>query len=37
MLKTFSDSYKELKKLKTLVITSLLIAIGIVLGQFSIQ
>lgn len=37
MLKTFSDSYKELKKLKTLVITALLIAIGIILGQFSIQ
>ena len=37
MFKTFSDSYKELKKLKTLVITALLIAIGIILGQFSIQ
>lgn len=37
MLKVFSDSYKELKKLKTLVITALLIAIGIILGQFSIQ
>ena len=37
MLKAFSDSYKELKKLKTLVITALLIAIGIILGQFSIQ
>ena len=31
------DSYKELKKLRTLVVTALLIAIGIVLGQFSIQ
>ena len=37
MFKAFSDSYKELKKLKTLVITALLIAIGIILGQFSIQ
>ena len=37
MFKSFSDSYKELNKLKTLVITALLIAIGIILGQFSIQ
>ena len=37
MLKAFSDSYKELKKLKTIVITALLMAIGIILGQFSIQ
>ena len=37
MFKTFSDSYKELKRFKTLVITALLIAIGIILGQFSIQ
>ena len=37
MLKAFGDSYKELKKLKTLVVTALLIAIGIILGQFSIQ
>lgn len=33
----FVNSAKELKKLKTVVITGLLIAIGIVLGQFSIQ
>lgn len=37
MLQTFVDSYKELKKLKTIVITALLIALGIILGQFSIQ
>lgn len=37
MVKQFKDSYKELKKLRTIVITALLIAIGIVLGQFSIQ
>ena len=37
MLKQFSDSYKELKKLNTLVITAMLIAVGIILGQFSIQ
>lgn len=37
MLQKFVDSYKELKKLKTIVITALLIAIGIILGQFSIQ
>ena len=35
--KQFSESAKELKKLKVIVITGLLIAIGIVLGQFSIQ
>lgn len=33
----FTDSYKEMKKLNTIVITALLIAIGIILGQFSIQ
>ena len=33
----FSDSTKELRKLNTLVLTALLIAVGIVLGQFSIQ
>ena len=33
----FVESYQELKKLKTLVITALLIAIGIILGQFSVQ
>lgn len=33
----FTDSYKEFKKLNTLVITALLIAIGIILGQFSVQ
>ncbi len=33
----FVDSYNELKKIITLVITALLIAMGIVLGQFSIQ
>lgn len=33
----FVDSSNEFKRLKTLVMTSLLIAIGIVLGQFSIQ
>lgn len=33
----FLDSSKELKNLSTLVITALLIAIGIVLGQFSVQ
>ena len=37
MTKQFVNSAKELKKLKTIVITGLLIAIGIVLGQFSIQ
>lgn len=37
MFKKFSDSYKELKSLKTLVVTAMLIAIGIILGQFSIQ
>lgn len=37
MLKQFKDSYQELKKLNTLVITALLIAVGIVLGYFSIQ
>ena len=35
--KQFTDSAKELKKLKTIVITGLLIAIGIILGQLSIQ
>jgi len=35
--KQFTDSAKELKKLKTIVVTGLLIAIGIILGQFSIQ
>lgn len=33
----FVDSSKEFKKLNTLVLTSLMIALGIVLGQFSIQ
>ena len=33
----FTDSYKELKKLNTLVLTALLIAIGILLGQWSVQ
>lgn len=33
----FTDSYKELKNLNTLVLTALLIAIGILLGQWSIQ
>lgn len=33
----FVDSAKELKNLNTLVITALMIALGIVLGQFSIQ
>ena len=37
MLKQFVDSCNELKKLKTIVITALLIALGIVLGQFSVQ
>ena len=37
MIKQFKDSYAELKKLKTIVITALLIAVGIILGQFSIQ
>ena len=36
-MKQFVDSYKELKNLKTLVMTALLIAMGIILGQFSIQ
>lgn len=35
--KPFVDSYKELKSVNTLVITALFIAIGIVLGYFSIQ
>ncbi len=33
----FTDSSKEMKKLNTIVLTALLIAMGIVLGQFSIQ
>lgn len=33
----FVDSSKELKNLSTLVLTALFIALGIVLGQFSIQ
>ncbi len=33
----FVDSSKELKNLNTLVMTALLIAIGILLGQFSVQ
>ena len=33
----FSDSYKELRKINTIVLAALLIAIGIVLGYFSIQ
>ena len=33
----FVDSSKEMKKLSTLVLTALFIAIGIVLGQWSIQ
>jgi len=37
IMNQFADSAKELKKLKTIVITGLLIAIGIILGQFSIQ
>lgn len=37
LVKQFKDSYKELKNLNTLVMTSLLIAVGIVLGYFSIQ
>ena len=37
MFKQFSDSYKELKNLRTLVCTAMLIAVGIILGQFSVQ
>ena len=37
MVKQFKDSYAELKKLNTSVMTALLIAVGIILGQFSIQ
>ena len=33
----FTDSYKEMKHLNTIVLTALLIAVGIVLGYFSIQ
>lgn len=33
----FLESYDELKKTRTLVITALLIALGIILGQFSVQ
>ena len=33
----FAQSYQELKKTKTLVVTALLIALGIVLGEFSVQ
>ncbi len=33
----FVDSSKELKNLNTLVLTALFIALGIVLGQFSVQ
>lgn len=35
--KQFVDSYQEMKQLKTLVITALLIALGIILDQFSVQ
>ncbi len=35
--KQFHDSYMELKELRTLVMTAMLIAVGIILGQFSIQ
>ena len=37
MIRAFRESYQELKKLKTIVITALLIAVGIILGQFSVQ
>ena len=37
MIKAFRESYQELKRLKTIVITALLIAVGIILGQFSVQ
>lgn len=37
LIKQFKDSYRELKNLSTLVMTALLIAVGIVLGYFSIQ
>jgi len=33
----FKESYDELKKTRTLVITALLIALGIILGQWSVQ
>ena len=33
----FVDSSKEMKNLDTLVLTALFIALGIVLGQFSVQ
>ncbi len=33
----FQDSYMELKEVRTLVMTAMLIAVGIILGQFSIQ
>ena len=33
----FLDSYDELKKTRTLVVTALLIALGIILGQWSVQ
>lgn len=33
----FAESGKALKKVKTIVMTALLIALGIILGQFSIQ
>lgn len=35
--KQFTESWKELKKLNTIVMTALLIAMGIILGQFSVQ
>lgn len=37
MKKLFADSFGELKNLRTLVITALLVAIGVVLGFYSIQ
>ena len=37
MKKQFADSFEELKNLRTLVVTALLIAIAVVLGFFSVQ
>ena len=37
MKKQFADSFEELKNLRTIVVTALLIAIAVVLGFFSVQ
>ena len=37
MKQQFTDSAKELKNLNTLIVTALLIALGVVLGEFSVR